>query len=50
MGFSPHRTEIDHFKIPPTAFSEQTANISAYTVYTKFYGENYTKIYTEVLV
>ena len=25
MGFSPHRTEIHEFKIPPTAFSEQTA-------------------------
>ena len=24
MGFSPHRTEIHQFKIPPTAFSEQT--------------------------
>ena len=25
MGFSPHRTDIRQFKIPPTAFSEQTA-------------------------
>ena len=25
MGFSSHRTEICQFKIPPTAFSEQTA-------------------------
>ena len=25
MGFSPHRTEILQFNIPPTAFSEQTA-------------------------
>ena len=37
MGFSPHRTEIRQFKISPTVFSEQTANImfaniSAYTV------------------
>ena len=25
MGFSPHRTETRQFKIPPTAFSGQTA-------------------------
>ena len=32
MSFSPHRTEIHQFKIPPTAFSEQTAkyNVSQY--------------------
>ena len=30
MGFSPHRTEIRQFKIPPTVFSEQTAKFNVH--------------------
>ena len=30
MGSSPHRTEIHQFKIPPTAFSEQTTKYNVH--------------------
>ena len=42
MGFSPHRTEIRQFKIPPTAFSEQTAKYNVHQ-YFCLYGISWYK-------